>query len=51
VYLRKAHVTGALEQLADTVTAIRSFVMPILEALAGGRSFDGTRQPSGLWSR
>jgi len=49
-YLRKAHATGAPEQLADAVTGIRSFVMPVLEALAVGRSFDGAWQPGGPWS-
>jgi integrase len=49
-YVRKARATRAPEALADAVTAIRSFVMPVLDALAAAGSLDASWRPGGPWS-
>lgn len=50
-YLRKVHASGAPEKLADAVTGIRTLLMPLLEAIAAGESFEGLWLPRGPWSR
>ncbi len=48
-FLRKSRLDIAPPQLADVIDAIGEFLLPLASALAEGRTFDSTWQPTGLW--
>ncbi len=48
-YLRKGRVQGPVPAFDEVVTHLRSFLMPIVEALITGTKFDSHWSPTGPW--
>lgn len=48
-FLRKSRLDTAPPQLTDVIDAIGGFLLPLASALADGRTFASTWQPTGPW--
>ncbi len=49
-FLRKSKLEIAPADLAETITSIREFLVPLTEALVAGQPFDMKWEPPGPWS-
>ena len=49
-YLRKGRVQGTIPTLDEVAEQIRSFLMPVVEALITGAEYNKTWYPGGPWA-
>jgi hypothetical protein len=49
-FVNRSRITGVPDSLADVIQGIRAFLMPVVEAAAGGLPFAGAWRPASGWA-